>query len=928
MVHSDDPPRTRRAADMLELQLREEFRGKRLKGTTVDFKNQSGTGALDVSAAEFLKITYPSHDLLKTIEATQQGHSRPVVLLGSRGQGKSHLMAALYHLCHNADAGMSWLKEWSDHLKNPQIANLKLRNDCFVIAESLHLQRYKHLWDILFALHPKGNYYEGKWSGMGDKKTDVPGYDLMMEMFTDQPTVLILDEFQTWYEGLTNTKQYPWRNWAFNFIQILSEIAQKNPEKLVLVVSVREGNSDSYQQIRRVNPVDVDFKGPYAKRDRQRLLLYRIFENRMQVPNAEIAAVLSAHVSECFRLSKVPLQEQEKRTEEFVESYPYAPHLLKLLDDQVLIATDAQETRDLIKILVDLFKTHDGSDPVITAADFSLTNEKSGVASLLDSVANQLHKDLREKALRNYEAVIEAVPNPKTTIPHAEEIISALWLRSLTVDQMAGAEPYELQIDITGSKPIDDNMFEVELTNIVDNSFNIHQVGSRLVFKREENARSKLLAHAKNDKLFQNNEDIDHLAKEIRAVIGGSEDVSAKHRVIVLKKKWQGDPWSEFEEKEQPKSWNDGKLPLVVVPDYPEKLEATLGKWLKDNMQENRNTIRFLLPQKGTGNVYYDRELLVLARAVFLAMKWKATEKVYGELERSFRKDELIPKLKSRFDRFALLSEWNYAEPDKCKFEEAKHDAQGDKIPDAVDRLVREEVFIPEEFEEYVLKLAENSESVGKLLKDLREPRPGGKPCIPWLGEIAVKERVIRICAEGQIALNLRNIEMLQAKPGEDADDAWTRMKGKLGTGKHLDETIMLLPDAVSVSGGKTVVTDPGTGEATTVVVGGTGGTGPAVVTGGTTTGGTTTGNGGVPGNLFGGNGGAGTVSTKSCSAPPTSGLNLLGQVESWGIGPATSVNNVALKIGKMTGAQLQALIKHLPDGVTYGLDLEKEESN
>ena len=71
---------------MLELQLREEFRGKRLKGTTVDFKNQSGTGALDVSAAEFLKITYPSHDLLKTIEATRQGQSRPVVLLGRGGK--------------------------------------------------------------------------------------------------------------------------------------------------------------------------------------------------------------------------------------------------------------------------------------------------------------------------------------------------------------------------------------------------------------------------------------------------------------------------------------------------------------------------------------------------------------------------------------------------------------------------------------------------------------------------------------------------------------------------------------------------------------------------------------------------------------------------------------------------------------------------
>jgi len=904
-----------RAAVMLDLQLREEFRGRRLKGTTVDFKNQSGTGALDVTASDFLKITYPSHDLLKTIEATQPGQSRPVVLLGARGQGKSHLMAALYHLCQDPSAGTSWLSEWSGHVGESEIADLKLRNDAFVIAESLHLQRYKYLWDILFKLHPKGDYYEGKWSGQGDKKTDVPSYDLMMEMFTDQPTVLILDEFQTWFDGLSNNAKQKTKNWAFNFIQILSEIAQKNPELLVLVVSVRDGSSDAYQQIRRVNPVDVDFKGPYAKRDRQRLLLYRIFENRMQVPPADIRSHTGVHLSEYCRLSKIPQQEQAKLADDFVESWPYSPNLLKLLDDQVLIATDAQETRDLIKILVDLFKTHGKDDPVITAADFSLANDKSGVASLLDSVANQLHKDLREKALRNLDAVMEAVPQAKTTIPHAQEIISALWLRSLTVDQMAGAEPYELQIDVTGAKAIDDNQFEVELANIVDNSFNIHQVGTRLVFKREENARSKLLAHAKNDKLFQNAEDIDHLAKEIRVVIGGPEEVSQKYRVVVLKKKWQIDPWSEFDEKEHPKSW-DGRLPLLVAPDYPPKHEAVLGKWLKDHMQEGRNTIRFLLPQKGTGNVYYDRELLVLARAVYLAMKWKETEKVYASLERSFRKDELIPKLKSRFDRFAILGVWNYADPDQCQFEESKHGAQGDKIPDAVDRAIREEMFIPEEFEEYVLKLAGNGESVGKLLKDLREPRPGGKPCIPWLGETAVKERVIRICAEGHIAINVRGLNLLQANPGEDPDDAWNRMKGKLSTGKHLDETTMLLPDAVAVSGGEQPTNDPDIGEP--------GGTSPTTTTGGGTPppGGTTPTPGGttIP-PLF-------PSTSTPFSAPATSGLNLLGQVESWGIDSATSVSNVALKVEKMTGAQLQALIKHLPDGVTYGLDLEKNEDN
>src|SRR5207237_915345 len=98
---------------MIDLKLREEFRGKRLKGTTVDFTNQSKTGALEVSAAEFLKITYPSFDLLKTIEATGPDQSRPVILLGDRGQGKSHVLAALYHVCKNADAGRQWLTEWS-----------------------------------------------------------------------------------------------------------------------------------------------------------------------------------------------------------------------------------------------------------------------------------------------------------------------------------------------------------------------------------------------------------------------------------------------------------------------------------------------------------------------------------------------------------------------------------------------------------------------------------------------------------------------------------------------------------------------------------------------------------------------------------------------------------------------------------------------
>src|SRR2546429_9305433 len=87
-------------------------------------------------------------------------------------------------------------------------------------------------------------------------------------------------------------------------------------------------------------------------------------------------------------------------------AWPYSPVLMHLLEDQVLVATEAQETRDLIRILVDLFKTKAEQSPVITAADFDITSEKGCITSLLSSVANQLHRTLLHKAQRNLEAVM------------------------------------------------------------------------------------------------------------------------------------------------------------------------------------------------------------------------------------------------------------------------------------------------------------------------------------------------------------------------------------------------------------------------------------------------------------------------------------------------------------------------------------------
>lgn len=911
---------------MLGLTLREEFRGKRLKGTAIELSNDTNTGATQIAAKEFLEITYPTHDLLKGIEAVGPNQGRPVVVIGERGLGKSHLMAALYHAVNDATSTGAWLNSWATTLGDPQIGKIALRSGMLVIGESLHRQRYKFLWDLLFERHPHGNYIKGKWEGMGAAKTDIPSDKLILELLQHTPTMLLLDEFQTWYDGLTNTKQYPWKNWAFNFIQILSEIAKERPDLLVLVISVRNGGSDAYQQVHRVNPVAIDFKaGGNAERiqqDRRRMLLHRLFDNRLQIAPSSIETLVAKHVSEYFRLLDVPSSEQERKRKEFVESWPYAPHLLRLLEEQVLIATDAQETRDMIRILANLYKSRGESAPVLTAADFRLDDDTSGIGALLDSVSNEHHRSLRAKAQQNIISVTEAVPNHASLSPHLQEVVGALWLRSIAVGNLAGAEPATLQADITRDKPVDDNAFQVELATIVENSFNIHQDGPRLVFREEENPQAKLMACARNDKLFSDGSDLAQLAKEVRYVIGGSEEVAKTFRVIALPKSWLTDPWTALDESEQPERWDD-RLPILVLPEEPDNLDQRLGRWIKDHLQKRRNTIRFLLPRAGSSNAFQDRDLLVLARAEMKAQEWSSQSPEYKKLHTKYQ-GELRDILKKRFDRFAVLHRWNFADPAQCKFSVESLKKQGAQIPEGIEEALINDLFVPEDFEDLVLEAAADNSAVGKLLRELQEPRPAGQDCIPWLGETSMKERILRLCARGKIAINVRGMEFLQAQPGEDEETAWRRLRPKLSyTGRQLDEVFVMEPSAVPTTGGATPPVPPPAGDP---AGGGLFGGATSPTGGDTPSGGFTT----PPpsgGGIFSGESGtSGGKPRIALNNPPTSPLNLIGKLEGWGIGPATPVADVSIKVSAATGAQLKELLKKLPDGMTFELSLEKED--
>ncbi|WP_434661533.1 DUF499 domain-containing protein [Paraburkholderia sp. A3BS-1L] len=873
-----------------------------------------------MAAQDFLRITYPSVDLIKTIKAAAPGSNRAVVLIGDKGQGKSHLMAALCHMLTDPVAGEAWLKDWAGKLGRPELADIGLQSARYVIAEPLHERRFAYLWDLLFKRHPAGEYARGVWVG---QKTEVPGKDILVEMFKQKPCALLLDEFQTWFDGLSDAQE-PRQVWAFNFIQILSEIAENNPELLTLVVSVREGSSNAAQQLFRVNPVRVDFKGEQAQHDRRRLLLYRIFENRINIPEDQVGPLVELHVSEYMRLGQRPASESDKHRARFVEAWPFSPELLQLLDDEVIFAVKAQGTRDLVRILVELYKAAGDKVPVITPADFDLTGEEKGsAAALIDNVGIDHHKQLRDRALRNLTAVEMALGGDLSSVPHLREIITSLWLRSLSLDnQRVGADPETLQVDVTRSAKVDDNAFQAELATIESNSYNIHPMGSRLVFKLEENARTRLMAHARNDKLFQNGEDIDFLAAEVRHAIGGDIQVSGLYRTIVLKREWFRTPWEEIDESLRPNAW-DGKIPLIILPEYPSNLNATLGTWLKKHLGVGRNTVRFLLPKKGSdssSSIYLDKELMLDARAAYLAKAWSKNEPSYKALSTEFL-GTLKLKISERFDRFAILAVWNHEDSSKCTFHIETHGTKGDKIPPAIQEKIKQNLFVDEDFDEMVVSFAEKNLSMAKLLAELREPRGGGKDCIPWLGEAEAKDSILAVCAEGKIAIHVRGLKTLQLVPGESTELALKRMKRDFDvSGKQLEETTLSKPGAMPASAGQSPAAAPA------AVIPGLPGIPPIP---------------GVPAPAPGGGGilnpfgapatvpGASTAQiTTKLTAEPTSGLNLLSKVvDGWGVGTATTVRNVSIKVDKLTGAQLQHLIRALPDGLSYGLEADKEES-
>jgi transcriptional regulator with AAA-type ATPase domain len=104
---------------MPALQLRQEFQTRHMRDTAIELSNGENTGLMQrKDSTELLEITYPTADVRRALEAVSLNTAgKPIVMMGQRGSGKSHIMALVHHAFGSPNVVESWASSWGQKLQ-------------------------------------------------------------------------------------------------------------------------------------------------------------------------------------------------------------------------------------------------------------------------------------------------------------------------------------------------------------------------------------------------------------------------------------------------------------------------------------------------------------------------------------------------------------------------------------------------------------------------------------------------------------------------------------------------------------------------------------------------------------------------------------------------------------------------------------------
>ena len=277
-----------------------------------------------------------------------------------------------------------------------------------------------------------------------------------------------------------------------------------------------------------------------------------------------------------------------------------------------------------------------------------------------------------------------------------------------------------------------------------------------------------------------------------------------------------------------------------------------------------------------------------------------------------------------RFDRYAVLDQWDFQTPTNCTFHVEKHGSSGSKLPAVIEAQIKEHFFAPEDFRATVIDAAKRGETMKQLLAQLRSEPLTGQQAIPYLGETAIYEEVLGVAAQDLIAINVGGTWLCR-NAGESKEDAQLRLRARgWRTGRELHDVHLGLPSQVGAGGvavtrpTQPTLWDPSASPGAPVDT--TQPTSTAAPTAVLTNGSDPIAQPGAP-----------TDTTPSVVSVPVirqsvgakTGINLLGELERWALPDEQKVNQAALTFNGISVKELRELCTRLPPKLQAELQIK-----
>jgi len=525
--------------------------------------------ALEARVQDFFNATYVSGEIRRLIEGidkrlnSTEAETGLFLAEGPKGVGKSHGLLIPLHLLNSRVELEEWLQANGLTFRAPNGTRVVWRKFTDFPLESL--------WGVI------GQELKAEF-----RPDQPPTIKEFRAAVGEQKLVLIFDELES---GIRSISDPALRQRNLNFLQMISEEANRAGSNVVLIASVYDGSQEPGQTLKRVARVELRFQD---SNDRRKILFHRLFAKSPLAQSAEIDAIIESYLNTWRRFG---IDVRGDYAELFRQSYPFTPELLDVALIRIRQAKGGfQGTRGALGFLAALVRSRCESTHLITLAD----------ASLLDPEFRSWLADLDPS--QNLLSCAEANLRELKANPFADQIASAVLLGSLAPSpKESGITENELAHQVVGPDS-DYNAFGISLTNFKKLGSYFHERAGSLFFDTKENAHAKVNLRSlsvQDDEAWE------------RVVMWWTNDILRDQSTVVFR-----DPAAARQSLD---SASTGEIRLVVSP---RRLNADEVHALYFGLKR-RNTVILLEPRDEKVNLRANADLLKYAKS-FLAADYLA----------------------------------------------------------------------------------------------------------------------------------------------------------------------------------------------------------------------------------------------------------------------------------------------------------------